>query len=92
MNIDFDPQKNASNFKKHGLRFEDVINLEWDSAFFQVDDRRSYGEDRMIAYVMQDGRLYIVCLTVRSGDVIRVFSFRKANKRERLCYDQETLD
>lgn len=92
MKIEFDPQKNAANFDKHGLRFEDVATLEWESAHFALDDRRFYGEERLIAYVMRDARLYIVCLTFRGDDVIRVFSFRKANKRERLYYEQETIE
>lgn len=92
MEIDFDPRKNASNFAKHGLRFEDVAALEWETAFFAKDEKRLYGEDRIVAYVLQGGRLYVVCLTLRAGGVIRIFSFRKANKRERSYYDQETLN
>lgn len=92
MKIEFDPQKNAANFDKHGLRFEDVADLDWDTAHFQVDDRRFYGEERIIAYVMRDSRLYVLCFTVRGRGVIRVFSFRKANKRERLYYEQEALN
>lgn len=92
MKIEFDPQKNAANFDKHGLRFEDVDGLDWNRASVALDDRHEYGEERLIAYVMRDARLYIVCLTFRGDDVIRVFSFRKANKRERLYYEQETIE
>ena len=88
MIVDFDPLKNALNFKKHGLWFEQVADLDWDTVVFKHDDRRDYGEVRLVAFVMKDDRLYTVCLTMR-GPVVRVFSFRKANKREIRYYEQE---
>lgn len=89
MDVVFDPDKNHLNFAKHGLWFEETEDLEWDTAVFKHDNRYEYGEIRFIAFVLKDNRLYVVCLTMRPGDVVRVFSFRKANKREIKDYEQE---
>lgn len=91
MQIEFDPEKNKANQSRHGLRFESVRFLDWDSALFKEDSRHDYGETRYIAYAMKKERLYIVCLTFRE-DSLRILSFRKANKREVAYYEQETAD
>ncbi len=89
MRVEFDPDKNHANFKKHGLWFENVEDLDWNTVVFRHDTRRDYGEVRLIAFVMKDGRLYVVCYTARLTGVLRVISFRKANKREIRFYEQE---
>ena len=89
MRIEFDSAKDKQNFDKHGLRFEDVEYLDWDTALYRIDDRSEYGEERFVAYVLKRARLYVVCFTVR-GAVTRVFSYRKANKREEIYYAEKT--
>jgi len=37
------------------------------------------------------GRLYVVCYLIR-GDVRRIISFRKANKRGERAYEKATTD
>jgi hypothetical protein len=89
MRVEYDPRKNEANFEKHGLWFEGVEDLDWDTVLFRRDNRRVYGEVRLVAFVMKDDRLHVVCLTLRGDDIVRVFSFRKANKREIKDYEQE---
>jgi len=89
MEIEFDPKKSAKNGVDRGLPFEAVAKLEWNKAFVSEDRRRDYGEDRLIALVPMNGRLYVVCYVIR-GDKRRVFSFRKANKREEKAYAEAT--
>lgn len=88
MKIEFDPQKNAANFEKHGLRFEDAeILLDWDTAIFKNDLRKDYGEVRTNAFVTGwDGKPYNVVLT-RRKNTIRLISFRRAGERERKYYE-----
>lgn len=50
-----------------------------------------YGEERLIAFVPLRGRLYAVCYVLR-GQVRRIISFRKANKREERLYAKATAD
>ena len=89
MKIEFDSTKNARNFDKHGLWFEDTHALDWDTAIFKLDARKDYGEERFVAYVLKGTRLYAVCFTER-GAFTRILSYRKANKREELYYAEET--
>ena len=91
MKLEFDPQKNARNIRDRGLSFEDVPLLDWENAWVEQDARRDYGEDRYVAYACRENRLYIVCFTFRA-DVLRILSYRKANRREEKRYAQETAD
>jgi uncharacterized DUF497 family protein len=49
MEIDFDPLKNARNVEERGLSFERVAEFDFNSAVFNLDDRRDYGEARVRA-------------------------------------------
>ncbi len=49
MRIEFDVQKNGTNKDKHGVAFEFVTELDWESSLVWVDERSEYGEIRMIA-------------------------------------------
>ncbi len=85
MEFEWDPAKRLANLAKHGLDFEDVADLPWDTMTIVHDGRRDYGERRSQAYGLWKERLYVVALTVR-GDRIRIISFRKANDREAKRY------
>jgi uncharacterized DUF497 family protein len=89
--IEFDPEKSVKNARERGLPFELAAELEWDRACAFRDDRRDYGEQRIVALAPMQGRLYVVCFT-RRGAVYRIISFRKANKREERAYEQATTD
>ena len=91
MEIEFDPDKSAKNDKERGLPFERTAELEWDRAFAFADDRHDYGEHRIVALAPLQGRLHVVCYVMR-GQVRRIISFRKANKREERDYEQGTTD
>ena len=91
MRIEFDPEKSAKNERERGLRFDMAAELDWDSAHTFPDRRRDYGEERFIALAPMQGRLFVVCYVVR-GEVFRIISFRKANKREERTYEQATTD
>jgi uncharacterized protein len=67
MEIEFDPKKSAKNAKERGLPFELVRGLEWAKARIVRDDRRDYGEERFLAFVPKNGRLYFVCFCPREG-------------------------
>ncbi len=81
MQIEFDPAKDASNQKKHGLSLALASALDWDEALVWVDDRHQYGELRMIARAPDTGILYYVAFVDR-GDARRIISLRRANRRE----------
>jgi len=81
MLIEFDPNKNAINRTKHGVSLGDAALLNWENAMLWEDERVNYGETRMSGLGYIGERLYFVAFVDR-GQIRRVISFRKANKRE----------
>ena len=81
MRISFDPAKDAANRAKHGVPLADAERLEWDLLPALPDERRVYGETRMIGYAPIGSGVYCVVFTDR-GDLRRIISLRKANGRE----------
>lgn len=55
--------------------------IEWDTLLAKMDDRKDYGEKRMIGYAFLGDRLYCEVFTDR-GNERRIISLRKANQRE----------
>jgi uncharacterized protein len=81
MRIEFDPIKDAANKAKHGVSLSMAGELDWESALVWVDDRFEYNEMRMIALAPRTPILYYVAFVDR-GEVRRVISLRRANRRE----------
>lgn len=81
MRIEFDPTKEASNRLKHGVSLAMAAELDWDAAWVWVDERVDYNEMRMIALAPKTDILYCVAFVAR-GDVRRIISLRRANRRE----------
>lgn len=89
MEITFDPAKNEDNIVKRSLAFEQAKDSDFDTALFEVDNRRDYGEVRYRALGLLDGQLHALVFTETKLD-IRVMSFRKANARERQHDETQT--
>lgn len=85
MDIEFDPAKDRLNREKHGLSLAEAQRFEWETAFWQVDNRADYGETRYLAIGYIGQRLHVLVYTDR-GKVRRVISLRKANSREEETY------
>ena len=81
MPIEFDPTKDVANQTKHGVSLSVAIELDWEAALVWIDDRFEYGETRMIALAPKTAILYYVAFVDR-GEVRRVISLRRANRRE----------
>lgn len=81
MRIEFDPVKDTANQTKHGLSLAMASELDWEAALVWVDARFEYNETRMIALVPETGMLYYVAFVDR-GEVRRIISLRRANRRE----------
>jgi uncharacterized DUF497 family protein len=65
-----------------GLAFEDAA-LVFEGVTMEVEDnRKDYGEVRLVCYGCLMGRLVVVGYTLR-GEDRHVFSMRKANAREK---------
>ena len=81
MRIEFDPTKDASNQLKHGVSLAMAAELDWEAAWVWVDERFDYNEMRMIALAPKTETLYYVAF-VNRGEVRRIISLRRANRRE----------
>ena len=81
MRIGFDPAKDAANQAKHGVSLSEAGELDWEAALVWVDERFEYSETRMIALAPKTEILYYVAFVDR-GDVRRIISLRRANRRE----------
>src|SRR4051794_24280992 len=87
MGIEFDSAKDLVNQEKHGVSLGLASELDWEAALVWVDDRFDYGETRRIALAPKAGSLYYVAFVDR-GEVRRVISLRRANRREVKRYVQ----
>ena len=87
MQIEFDPAKDAANQTKHGVSLALAEELDWDAALVWIDDRFEDDEWRMIALAPKTGILYYAAFVDR-GEVRRIISVRRANRREVKHYVQ----
>ena len=81
MRIEFDRAKDGANRAKHGVSLALAGELDWEAALVWIDDRFNYDELRMIALAPQTEILYYVAFVDR-GEVRRIISLRRANRRE----------
>lgn len=86
--ITFDPAKRDRTLRERGLNFLDADQVFDGLMLESPDDRRDYGELRMMTVGYLRRRMVIVCWTPR-GDARHVFSMRKANDREKANYGAE---
>jgi len=89
LKFEWNPQKAASNIKKHKISFEEAQTVfEDDAALIFPDAAHSSQEAReiIIGYSSRN-RLLLVCFVERVRDVIRIFSARRGTKNERNDYE-----
>ncbi len=82
MDLEYDHDKDEENRRSRGLPFDlGAVVLANRVAEFE-DDRRDYGERRLIAYGTIGGELHVCVYTMR-GTTYRIISLRRAKKEER---------
>lgn len=87
MDLDGDPKKQAKTFSERGLDFADAAVILAGRTLSAEDNRRDYGEVRIITVGFLRGRMMIVVWTDRGGKR-RIISMRKANEREQRRYQK----
>ncbi|MEI6388816.1 MAG: BrnT family toxin [Spirochaetota bacterium] len=88
----WDQPKAMANLKKHGISFEEAQSVFYDEFAIQFyDDGHSSIEERFLMLGMSSSaRVLVVCHCEReAGDVIRIFSARRATRRESTFYGGE---
>jgi len=96
--IDFDPEKENGNRKKHGYSLESAADLlqRWifpipSTPFITSDPIERNAEIRHEHLGVDDsGNVVFIVTTMRAEEVVRVISFRRANKRERELFESLT--
>lgn len=90
--FEWDPAKAETNQRKHGVSFEDALQVFDDPYSLAEQDRIVGGEYRWQTIGLVEGvALVLVAHTVReegSKAVIRIFSARRATRKERKLYEQ----
>lgn len=82
MAITFDPEKRAATLAERGLDFQDAAIVFAGTTFEVEDNRKRYGETRIICFGWLRDRIVVIGYTPRGADR-HVFSMRKANDREK---------
>jgi len=85
MRITFDPKKWEWTRLNRKVDFLDAPLVFAGPTFDRVDDRKEYGETRIVTVGLLNGRMVVVVWTPR-GDARHIISMRKANDREKARY------
>jgi len=86
MRYSFDPAKQASNLKKHGLNLADARQVIESGQTVTFEDRRfDYGEERFVT-LGPLGDMLVVIVTAESENHIRITSMRRADRHEQGIY------
>jgi uncharacterized DUF497 family protein len=85
--IEFDPAKDATNRRVHGISLARAETLLQGFTAQQPDERFDYGESRIVAVGEIAGVEFTCVYTLRGGSY-RVISLRRANRRERDVYQE----
>jgi hypothetical protein len=91
LTFEWDPRKAAANRRKHGVSFEQTIPVFGDSLARIFDDPdQTLSEPRELIVGHCPRRILLVVCFVQRGDRIRIFSARRATRRERRDYEEGT--
>lgn len=93
MRFEWDAIKAASNIIKHGVSFEEAIEVFYDpNALEDVDAAHSVEETRLFIIGLSSRRLLFIVYVETVEDRIRIVSARKASKAEREIYEQTVIE
>ena len=89
MRFEWDPKKAASNRSKHRVAFEEGLTVFADplAKIFDDEDHSTEEQREIIIGHSVNHRLLLVCFAAQP-EALRIFSARKATKRERKDYEE----
>ena len=95
MKFEWDDKKAEINLEKHGVSFEDAVEIFKDKNLTTLTDTRfDYGEIRLVSFgritLTESKRRLVAVVYVEkiSNELTRIISARKANKREVKTWQQ----
>lgn len=83
--FEWDKKKNDRNVVKHGFGFEIAEEFFLSEVLEKVDERKNYGEKRIIAIGQLKGLTITLIYTIRK-DIYRIISVRRGRKDEEKRY------
>ena len=90
MNFEWNPNKAESNFRKHGVSFQEAATVFGDNLGITVyDPDHSRDEDRFITIGWSERRRLLMVSHTDWEDRIRIISARELTPRERKDYEEE---
>lgn len=89
LKFEWDPKKARLNLSKHGVSFEEALTVFGDllARIFDDEDHSIEEQREIIIGHSAKERILIVCFTAQ-GESVRIFSARKATRRERKDYEE----
>jgi uncharacterized protein len=89
LKFEWDPKKARLNLSKHGVSFEEALTVFGDllARIFDDEDHSIEEQREIIIGHSAKERILIVCFTAQ-GEAVRIFSARKATRRERKDYEE----
>ncbi len=89
LRFEWDPNKAEANLAKHGVSFEEAMTVFADPlARIFPDEEHSVDELREIIIGHSAGHQLILAYFTGIDDRVRIFSARKATRRERKDYEE----
>ena len=85
MDFEFDPDKSATNLKKHGIDFLEAQAL-WEDADRLIVPARTQGEARYMLVGKMGQKHWSAIFTYR-GEAVQIISVRRARKEEVDAYE-----
>ncbi|HQU42013.1 MAG TPA: BrnT family toxin [Pirellulales bacterium] len=92
MEFEWHADKAASNEKKHGVTFEEAMTVFADPLAVIFDDEEHSDDEprEIIVGHSAQQRLLLISFTER-GEAVRIISARRATKRERKDYEENSF-
>lgn len=89
LKFEWDPKKARSNLSKHGVSFAEALTVFGDllARVFDDEDHSIEEQREIIIGHSAKERMLVVCFTAQ-GESVRIFSARKATRRERKDYEE----
>jgi len=87
----WNPEKARSNFRKHGVTFEEAASVFRDTLSVTVSDPlHSSDENRFVTIGRSRRGRTLIVVHSESGESLRIISARLATRRERREYEEGT--
>lgn len=88
LTFEWDEAKNAANYAKHAITFEEAADVFFDSLSITVPDPdHSANEQRFATIGMTTHGVVVVVIHTDADDAVRIISARLATPKERRNYE-----